>query len=156
MCFAGLLKDFFLYVLSDNVAVFWCVGVCASCRMQRGMARSSTEAGHGTGGSSISGTHHQLVCFCVATAAAIPAPASDPSIKHDEGYKLLLAVCRGRDQRSAAAGSKYFVETLDGVIQSFYGAHWNWLKTRVSISRMASCKLNRNRIIRHEFNLSIH
>ena len=92
----------------------------------------STEAGHGTGGSSISGTHHQLVCFCVATAA-IPAPASDPSIKHDEGYKLLLAVCRGRDQRSAAAGSKYFVETLDGVIQSFYGAHWNWLKTRVSI-----------------------
>ena len=27
MCFAGLLKDFFLYVLSDNVAVFWCVGV---------------------------------------------------------------------------------------------------------------------------------
>ena len=101
--------------------------------MQRGMARSSTEAGHGTGGSSISGTHHQLVCFCVATAAAIPAPASDPSIKHDEGRKLLLAVCRGRDQRSAAAGSKYFVETLDGVIQSFYGAHWNWLITRVSI-----------------------
>ena len=41
--FRRFIKIFFLYVLSDNVAVFWCVGVCASCRMQRGMARSSTE-----------------------------------------------------------------------------------------------------------------
>ena len=42
-------------------------------------------------------------------------------------------LCQIEYGRSAAAGSKYFVETLDGVIQSFYGAHWNWLKTRVSI-----------------------